>query len=149
MNLKIESYKNLIVWQKAMDLVIELYSLTEFYPKTEIYGLTFDTRKTVRLIPYNIAEGRRRDTRKDYRHFLNIAYASGAELETQIEIAKRLSFSKNLSFKKVDGLLEEVMRMLNKMINTLKNSAPTSYNLPATTYHLPATPQKTVPRLRL
>ena len=72
-------------------------------------------------IPSNIAEGRRRGSKKDYRHFLIIAYGSGAELETQIEIVKRLFFSKNINFVKVDGLLNEIMRMLNKMLSTLKS----------------------------
>jgi four helix bundle protein len=69
-------------------------------------------------IPSNIAEGRRRGSKKDYRQFLIVAYSSGAELETQVEIAKRLPFGESLDFKKVDKLLDEVMRMLNKMINT-------------------------------
>jgi four helix bundle protein len=120
-NSEIHSYKDLIVWQKAMDLVIAIYELTEQYPKEEKYGLVFDTRKTSRSIPYNIAEGRRRSTQKDYWHFLIISYASGGELETQIEIAKRLPWSNNLSFDKVDSLLLEVMKMLNKMTNSLKS----------------------------
>ncbi|MCK4968435.1 MAG: four helix bundle protein [Candidatus Pacebacteria bacterium] len=61
------------------------------------------------------------ESKKDYRHFLIIAYGSGAELETQIEIAKRLQFNKNIDFIKVDSLLNEVMRMLNKMLSTLKD----------------------------
>ena len=63
----------------------------------------------------NIAEGRRRGSKKDFYQFLRIAYGSGAELETQIEIVKELSFGKNLDFVKIDKLLEEVMRMLNVM----------------------------------
>ena len=118
-NLKIYSYKDLIVWQKAMDLVMAVYELTEQYPNDEKYGLVFDTRKTARSIPYNIAEGRRRSTRRDYWHFLVISYASGGELETQIEIAKRLPWGANLNFNKVDNLLLEVMKMLNKLTNTL------------------------------
>ena len=71
-------------------------------------------------IPSNIAEGRRRGSKKDYRSFLIVAYSLGAELETQIEIAKRLPFGKKLDFKKVDDLLDEVMRMLNKMTSSLR-----------------------------
>ena len=63
-------------------------------------------RRCAVSIPSNIAEGRRRGSKKDYRHFLIIAYGSGAELETQIEIVKRLQFNKNLNFIKVDGLLD-------------------------------------------
>ena len=115
----INSHRDLIVWQRAMDLVVGIYEITETFPKTEIYGLTSQIRRAAVSIPSNIAEGKNRDTRKDYRHFLMIAYGSGAELETQIEIAKRLSFSKNLDYTRVDGLLNEVMRMLNKLTSEL------------------------------
>lgn len=116
---RIETYKDLIVWQKSMDLVVLVYALTEDYPRTEIYGLISQTRRSVISIPSNIAEGRRRSTKKDFRQFLVRAYASGAELETQIEIAKRLPFGKSLNFEKVDITLDEVMRMLNKLISSL------------------------------
>jgi len=120
-NKEINTYKDLIVWQKSMDLVVEIYSLTKSFPRTEIYGLTSQMRRCAVSIPSNIAEGRRRGTRKDYRHFLTIAYGSGAELETQIEITKRLPFGENLDFTKVENLLNEIMRMLNKMLSTLKS----------------------------
>lgn len=117
---KLVSYKDLIIWQKSMQLVVEVYKLTEKYPKSELYGLTSQTRRSAISIPSNIAEGRRRGSRKDYRQFLIIAYGSGAELETQIEIAKRLPFEKNLDYSKADSLLLEVMKMLNKMLSNLK-----------------------------
>ncbi len=117
----IKTYKDLIVWQKSMELVVVIYTLTEEFPKIEIYGLTSQMRRASISIPSNIAEGRRRGSKKDYRQFLLIAYASGAELETQVEIAKRLSFGINLDYTKVDSLLNEVMRMLNKMTNDLKS----------------------------
>ena len=120
-NQPINTYKDLIVWQKSMDLVVAMYDLTDNFPKTEIYGLTAQMRRSAVSIPSNIAEGRRRGSKKDYRQFLIIAYASGAELETQVEIAKRLPFGKNLNYAKVDGLLNEVMRMLNKMTNELNS----------------------------
>ena len=119
--IEINSYKDLIVWQKSMTLVVEIYKLTEFFPKSEIYGLTSQMKRCAVSIPSNIAEGRRRGSKKDYRHFLIIAYGSGAELETQIEIAKRLQFNKNSDFIKVDSLLNEVMRMLNKMLSILRD----------------------------
>ena len=117
----IQTYKDLIVWQKSMDLVVAIYELTENYPKSELYGLTSQTKRSAISIPSNIAEGRRRGSKKDYRQFLVIAYASGAELETQIEIAKRLPFTSKLDFNKVDDLLNEVMRMLNKMTFILRS----------------------------
>ncbi len=117
----IYSYKDLIVWQKSMDLVIEIYKLTDQFPRSEIYGLTSQMRRCAVSIPSNIAEGRRRGSQKNFCHFLIIAYGSGAELETQIEIAKRLPFGKNLDYSKVDQLLLEVMKMLNKMLSTLRS----------------------------
>jgi len=120
--MQIKSYKDLIVWQKAMELVVAVYELTENYPKSEIYGLTAQTRKSAVSIPSNIAEGSRRSSRKDYCHFIIIAYGSGSELETQIEIAKRLPFGKDLNFSAVDNLLNEVMRMLNKMMSSLQTT---------------------------
>lgn len=112
----ISSYKDLIVWQKAISLVVEIYKLTENFPKEEIYGITAQMRRSAISIPSNIAEGRFRGTKKDYLQFLRISYGSGAELETQIEISKRLPKTKDLDYSKADSLLEEVMKMLNVII---------------------------------
>jgi len=114
---KIQSYRDLIVWQKSMDLVVAIYDLTDSFPKSEIYGLTSQMRRCSISIPSNIAEGRRRGSPKEFRRFLLMSYGSGAELETQIEIAKRLPFSANLDYKKADSLLDEVMRILNKILS--------------------------------
>ncbi len=118
---EIYSYKNLIVWQRSMELTIAAYQLTELFPKSELYGLTSQIKRAAISIASNIAEGRTRGTRKDYRHFLVMAYGSGAELETQIEIAKRLQFAKNPDFVKIDPLLSEVMKMLNRMLSSLRS----------------------------
>lgn len=118
----IHPYKDLIVWQRAIELVVSVYELTDQFPKEEIYGLSSQMRRSAVSIPSNIAEGRFRGTRKDYLQFLRIAYSSGAELETQIEISKRLLKTKNLYYKKVDSLLEEVMKMLNTIIRKLNIS---------------------------
>jgi four helix bundle protein len=117
----LHSYKDLIVWQKSMDLVVEVYKLTKKYPQVEQYNLISHTRKSAISIPSNIAEGRMRYSRKSYCRFLNIAYGSGAELETQIEIAKRLKYCTPEESIKVDSLLDEVMRILNKMLSNLRN----------------------------
>lgn len=118
---KINTYKNLVVWQKSMELVVAIYELTEKFPKLEIYGLVSQMRRCSVSVPSNIAEGRRRGSKNDFRQFLIIAYSSGAELETQIEISKRLPFGRDLDYVKVDALLNEIMRMLNKMLSSLKN----------------------------
>jgi four helix bundle protein len=110
------NYKNLIVWQKSVELVVLIYGFTETFPKNEVYALASQMQRSAVSIPSNIAEGSRRKTQKDTHHFLSIAFGSGAELETQIEITKRLNFGKHYDFTKIDGLLEEVMKMLNKML---------------------------------
>ena len=103
-----------------MDLVVEVYILTDNFPREEIYGLTSQMRRASVSIPSNIAEGRLRGSRKEFRHFLLNAYGSGAELETQIEISKRLFTMKSLNYIKIDQLLMEVMKMLNSLILKLK-----------------------------
>ncbi|KKW07175.1 MAG: S23 ribosomal protein family protein [Candidatus Moranbacteria bacterium GW2011_GWE1_49_15] len=117
----ISSYKNLIVWQKSMELVIEVYKLTDAFPKTEMFGLVSQMRRCAVSIPSNIAEGKQRGTRKEYRQFTMIAFGSGAELETQIEISKRLGFCEKEDYIKVDELLGEILRMLNKLRHSLDN----------------------------
>jgi four helix bundle protein len=114
------SYKELIVWQKSMELVKAVYKLTATFPNSEQYGLTSQMRRCAVSLPSNIAEGRRRGTRKDFRQFLIVAFGSGAELETQVLIAKQLSFGKQVDYEKIDGLLDEVMRMPNTMIARLQ-----------------------------
>ena len=127
------NYSNLIVWQKSMDLVVEVYKLTDKYPQSELYGLTSQSRRCSVSIPSNIAEGRRRMGQNEFRHFLSIAFGSGAELETQIEIAKRLPFGQLLDFPTVDSLIEEIMKILNTLLQkkTLYPT-PTRYTLPTT-----------------
>lgn len=114
--MKITSYKDLIVWQKSVELAIAVYTLVEEFPKEELYGISSQMKRAAVSIPSNIAEGRKFGSRKEFTHFLSIAYGSGAELETQIEIAKRLPFGKKLRYTEVDSLLLEVMKMLNKML---------------------------------
>lgn len=119
-NPSIKSHKDLIVWQRSLELVIAVYELTELFPRSEMYGLTTQMRRASVSIASNIAEGKRRGSRKDFRHFLLNSFGSGAELETQIEIAKRLSFGRKLNYESVGMLLNEVMRMLNRLIFTLQ-----------------------------
>jgi four helix bundle protein len=122
----IHSYRDLIVWQKSIGLVLEVYFLTENFPKEEIYGLVSQMRRSAISIPSNIAEGRFRGTKKDFVQFLRIAYGSGAELETQIEISKRLPKTKKINYSKAESLLMEVMKMLNAMIRSLNPNQLTS-----------------------
>ena len=116
----IKSYKELKVWQKSIELVTNIYQLTESFPKEEIFGLTSQIKRSAVSIPSNIAEGRHRGGRKDFVHFLRMSFGSGAELETQLEISKRLSKTRPLNYNKVDSLLSEIMKMLNVMIEKLE-----------------------------
>lgn len=85
------TYKDLIVWQKSIDLVYEVYALTRKFPKDELYGLTSQMRRAAVSIPSNITEGYRRQAIGEYHQFLYIANASASELETQLIISKNLS----------------------------------------------------------
>jgi len=116
---RITDCRNLIAWQKAMELVIVVYALTDQFPKSEQYGLSSQMQRSAVSIPSNIAEGHKRFTQKDTRHFLILAYSSGAELETQIEIARRLSYLLDGKHSKAVALLDEVMRILYAMIKSL------------------------------
>ncbi len=116
---KVFTYRDLIVWQKSIDLVVKIYELTAVFPKEENYRLTQQMCDAVVSIPSNIAEGRHRGTRKDYVNFLRISLGSAAELETQLEISKRLPKTHHLNFEPAESLLSEVMKMLYVMIKKL------------------------------
>ncbi len=109
------NHKNLIVWQKSMDLVVLIYRLTDSFPKEEIYGLTQQMRRSAISIPSNLAEGRRRLTKPEFTHFCRIAFGSASELETQLEIAERLGYGKIESRQSCQSLLDEVLKMLNRL----------------------------------
>lgn len=113
----VRDFKELIVWQRGVELVTEVYRVTSSFPKEEIYGLTSQMRRCAVSIPSNIAEGKKRGTAKDYMHFLRMADGSSAELETQIIIAKRLYETDD--FEKVECLLDETQRMLTKILEKI------------------------------
>lgn len=117
--MKIESYRDLVVWQKAVDVVISIYELTSKFPKEEAYGITSQMRRSAISMPSNIAEGKYRGTRKDFAQFLRIAFGSGAELETQLEISKRLGFLSEKEYQQTKASLDEIMKMLNVFISKL------------------------------
>jgi len=111
-----KTYRDLIVWQKSKDLVIAVYKLTEKFPKEEQFGLTSQMRRSAVSIPSNIAEGKLRGTKPEFKRFLSIAYGSGGELETQLIISKEIFHLDNNEYKDIEILLEEVMKMLNTLI---------------------------------
>lgn len=109
------TYKELIVWQKSIELVVEIYRLTADFPKAELFGIVSQMRRAVISIPSCIAEGYGRKSKKEKDQFYLISFGSGLELETQLVISKRLNFQSEKEFSKADSLLDEVLRMLNKM----------------------------------
>ena len=115
----LQSYKDLIVWQKGIDLCVRLYKVTDSFPKSETYGLTSQMRRSCVAIPSNIAEGQRRAYKTEYIQFLRIAYGSGAELETQLIIALKIKLLPQRHYDELHGILEEVMKMLNRLIQVM------------------------------
>jgi four helix bundle protein len=116
----VRGYRDLIVWQRAMELCVALYHLTQRFPREEIYGLTNQMRRASVSIASNIAEGQGRLTREQYRHFLGIARGSSFEIETQILIAKELGFADAARFEEVEKLSDEVGKMLTGLVKKLQ-----------------------------
>jgi four helix bundle protein len=122
----IKSYRDLLVWQKSMDLVAESYMLSARLPKTETYGLASQIQRAAVSIPANIAEGHGREHLGDYVHHLSVANGSLMELETHLLLCARLSY---IPPNEVEGLLErtgEVSRMLSGLTRSLKQSRSAS-----------------------
>ena len=113
-------HKNLDVWKKAVDLVQQIYDLTKIFPKNEDYSLTSQMRRAATSVPSNIAEGAARQTKKEFMQFLHMAQGSLSELDTQIEIAKRLGYFSEDQNKKTLEIMQDVDRMLSGLIKSLK-----------------------------
>ena len=109
------NYRELTVWQKAIELVVRVYRYTGQFPAAEQYGLTSQMRRAAVSIPSNIAEGWGRRSIREYRQFYAIAYGSVLELETQLLISQRLQFGDSLKYKTTYLLLTEVSKMLHVM----------------------------------
>lgn len=114
-----QTYKDLVVWQKGTELVSEIYKLTKKFPKDELFGLTSQMRRAAVSIPANLAEGYARKHRAEYTQFVRVAFGSGAELETHLLLARNLGFVSNSETATADALLNEVMRMLNRLSSSL------------------------------
>ncbi|KKW46444.1 MAG: hypothetical protein A3A43_03440 [Candidatus Liptonbacteria bacterium RIFCSPLOWO2_01_FULL_56_20] len=120
---KTKSFRELTVWQKSMDLVLKIYQQTNNFPQAESYGLTSQMRRAAVAIPSNIAEGYARSHTKEYARFISVAFSSGAELETQLEISKKLSYITDSEHSDAVALLDEIMRMLNKLSQVLRTNS--------------------------
>lgn len=116
----IGNHKNLMVWQKSVDFVLKIYEITKFFPKIEYYGLISQLQKAAVSVPSNIAEGASRNTKAEYIHFLYIARGSVNEIDTQLEIIKRLKYINEEKYLEILEFLDEVSKMLNGLINSLK-----------------------------
>ncbi|WP_454952305.1 four helix bundle protein [Capnocytophaga granulosa] len=111
----IKDFKDLFLWQRAMDLVVEVYDLVKKLPKEELFALSDQIRRAVISIPSNIAEGQGRNSSKEFIHFLSIAKGSKAELETQLLLCVRINYLKELEIEKAMSLVEEVGKMLHSL----------------------------------
>lgn len=115
----IKSYRDLIVWQKAMVLVTKVYQITQIFPKEEQFGLTQQLRRSVVSVPSNIAEGSGRGTTADYVRFLQMARGSLFEAQTQIELSSLLNYAPVSQTAELPELCNEIERMLNALITKL------------------------------
>lgn len=114
------NFKELLVWQKSIDLVTEIYRTTDAFPKEETFGLKSQIRRASVSIPSNIAEGNSRRSKPDYLQFLKISRGSCAEVETQLIISKNLHFLSEENYLKLNDDIIEISKMLNGLINSLK-----------------------------
>jgi four helix bundle protein len=122
---RVESYRDLIVWQKSMDLAAQVYALTASFPKSEEYRLTSQMTRAAVSIPANIAEGSMRGSRKDYARFVAVARGSAAELSTFLMLAVRIQVGVESDIKSALLLCEEIGRMLTALHGRLKTSSKT------------------------
>jgi four helix bundle protein len=115
----VKSYKDLTVWQKSMDMVVDVYAMTKSFPNSEVFGLASQMQRAAVSIPSNVAEGFERGTSGDFARFLSIASGSVAELETQILVATRLGYLSPEATAAVSSLCDETGKMLRALRKTL------------------------------
>ncbi len=114
------SFRDLVVWQRAMQLTVAIYRLTQAFPHEEMYGLTSQIRRSAVSLPSNIAEGHGRLNTAEFRQFLGIARASNFELQTQLEIARALEMGNPKLLDEAEGLSHEVGKMLYAILDAVK-----------------------------
>ncbi|MBR5437514.1 MAG: four helix bundle protein [Clostridia bacterium] len=116
-----KNYRDLLVWQKAMDLVEEIYKITLLLPNEELYGLSIQLKRAAVSIPSNIAEGYERNSTNDYLKFLSIAKASREVVETKLYICVRLKFIEKEDIDKAINICDEIKRMIIAMMKNMNN----------------------------
>jgi four helix bundle protein len=119
---KITSFKDLVIWQRSMALVVRIYQCTQKFPREEIYGLTAQIRRAAVSIPSNIAEGQSRRSDPAFAYHLDIALGSAAELETQLTIALEISYISSSDYDPLISELTEIVRMIHGLRSRLKRS---------------------------
>jgi four helix bundle protein len=119
--IKIKSFRDLMVWQKAAELAVKIYSLTNSFPQSEIYGLVSQIRRSTISVSSNIAEGFKRSSRKEKANFYTIALGSLSELEGQLEISKRLGYLKLSDYNELILNISEINKMLSKLTKSAEN----------------------------
>jgi four helix bundle protein len=116
----VKDFQDLIVWQKAMDLVVAVYHATSHFPRQEIYGLTAQIRRSAVSVPCNVAEGHGRRTTTDFINFLSIADGSLCEVKTQVLIAERLRYIESQEITSLMQAADEVHRLLHGLLGSLE-----------------------------
>jgi four helix bundle protein len=119
-----QNYRDLVVWQRSMDLVEEVYRAIGTFPRDERFGLTIQMRRAAVSVPCNIAEGQGRTAPRDFARFLNMAHGSVRELETQVLLAERLTFLEPDRAADLLTRMAEIGRLLNGLINSLHQRYP-------------------------
>lgn len=122
---EIKTHKDLLVWKKSIDLVEQIYTFTKQFPKEELYGITNQMRRCAVSIPANIAEGSGRKNKAEFIQFLHIALGSASELETHLIISQRLGFLSSNSYDEIMNALNEIIKMICGLINSLNSLNPT------------------------
>jgi len=117
---KVQSFRDLLVWQKSMDLTTAVYRITQSFPREEMFGLTSQLRRSAVSIPSNIAEGQGRLSTREFRQFLGVARGSNCELQTQLEIARRLGLGNSQLLNDAESLSHEVGKMIYAILGKLR-----------------------------
>jgi four helix bundle protein len=117
---RVRSFRDLQVWQRSMELTVLIYKLTATFPREEVYGLTSQLRRCAVSVPSNIAEGQGRLNTREFKQFLGIARGSNCELQTQLEIARRLGLGDLKLINDAEGLAHEIGRMIFTILGRLR-----------------------------
>ena len=123
---KSKGYKDLVAWQKSMQLVETIYKITRKFPNEELYGLTTQMRRSAVSVPSNLAEGQLRKSKNEFIQFISIALGSCAELSTQLDLSKRLGYLDEVTFLKTAEAIDELMKILHGLRKKLSTNTITN-----------------------